>query len=158
MFLVLPIGRLRPFVRGVYLSLWVPIIGFTHLGLLVPCIWFWGVVHGALFIIFSAVLTSFYLGLALFLIAGIPFANPFKPSMGSIMGVLMFVGLVAAILVGGIQWLVFHSTLLVCGATILFAILACVAVHFGLNEVEKETRDNLKILGFGPQQMFKELE
>ena len=103
-------------------------------------------------------MTSFYLGLALFLIAGIPFANLFKPSMGSIMGVLMLVGLGAAVLMGGIQWLVSHSILLVCGATILFAILACLVVHFGLNKVEEEIRDNLKILGFGPQQMFKELE
>ena len=158
MFIPLPLGPVRAFVRGIYLSLWMPFVGATHLCLLGPCIWFWGLAHGVLFIIFSGALVSFYLGLTLFIVDGLPFANVFKTSMGSTMPLVMLIGLIPVFLFGIIQWLVFRSVPLVLSATVLLAILAFVIAHFSLGKLEREISANLQLLGLGPQHMFKELE
>lgn len=158
MFVSLPLGPARALVRGIYVSLWMPFVGTTHLCLLFPCIWFWGLAHGVLFIIFSAALVSFYLGLTLFIVDGLPFANVFKTSMGSTMPIVMLIGLIPVFLFGIIQWLVFRSVPLVLGATVLLAILAFVLSHFSLGKLEREISANLQLLGLGPQHMFKELE
>jgi hypothetical protein len=111
-----------------------------------------------LFIIFSGALVSFYLGLTLFIVDGLPFANVFKTSMGSTMPIVMLIGLIPVFLFGIIQWFVFRSVPLVLGATVLLAILAFVMAHFSLGKLEREISANLQLLGLGPQHMFKELE
>ncbi|HYK90376.1 MAG TPA: hypothetical protein VE398_16495 [Acidobacteriota bacterium] len=158
MFISLPLGPVRAFVRGIYLSLWMPFVGATHLMILCPCIWFWGLAHGVLFIIFSTALVSFYLGLTLFIVEGLPFANVFKTSMGSTTPMVILIGLIPVFLFAIIQWLVFRSMALVLGATVLMAILAFVIAHFSLGKLEKEISSNLQLLGLGPQHMFTELE
>ncbi len=153
----LPIGRLGPFVRGIYASLWLPAI-ILHLCLLVPCIWFWGAVQGLLFIGFSAALVSLYTGLAIFLIDGFPFANAFRPSMVSAMPVIFLFSAFTAVFFAAIQWFVFHYVYLVLGTAVLIGALACTVAHFSLGKLENKIRVNLTLLGLGPAQMFKELE
>jgi hypothetical protein len=156
-FVGLPIGRLRPFVRGLYASLWVPVL-ILHLCLTVPCIWYWRAGEGLLFNAFSLSLVSVYIGLALLLIDGFPFANIFKPSTMSAMPVIFLIGFIAAFLFALIQWFVFHNTSLVLAATLILAASAYAIAHLSLGKLEGKIRVNLTILGFGPSEMFKEIE
>src|SRR5258707_15580453 len=64
-FLLAPSGAVAGFARGVYGLLWISVIGIPHAILLAPLFWFWGRLHGALFVAFSASLASIYLGMEL---------------------------------------------------------------------------------------------
>jgi hypothetical protein len=156
-FINLPIGRLRPFVRGIYSSLWMP-VAILHLCLLSPCIWFWGVVHGVLYICFSVALVSIYASLAILLIDGLPFANAFKPSMAKAMPLIYLAAAIPILFFAVIQWLVFYSALMVLVMAAAMALLAFVIAHFSLGRLEEKARINLTQLGFLPTEMFKELE
>jgi hypothetical protein len=151
----LPIERLRPFVRGVYLSLWMPIVGVTHLCLLIPCAWYWGAADALLFVFYSAALVSLYLSLMLLSVDGLPFANRFKSSD---MLITVIGAIVLSIVFGGISWLIFRSVALVFEATIVLAVLAFVAAHLSLGKLEKTIRANLQLLGRAPQTILKEPE
>jgi len=156
-FVNLPIGRLRPFVRGIYVSLWLPVT-ILHLLLLVPCIWFWGVAHGVLFIFFSVALVSIYAGLGMLLVDGFPFANAFKPSMAKAMPLIYLAAAIPILFFAAVQWLVFHNALLVLASATVLALLAFAIAHFSLGRLENTVRVNLTQLGFLPTEMFKELE
>ena len=156
MFVPLPIGRLRPFVRGMYLSLCLP-IGVIHLLLLGPCIWIWGLAWGTLFIGFSAVLVAFYLSLALLLVDGFPFATAFRPSAGAEFPVILLLGMIPVGIFAVIQWIIFHKALLVLVAVIVLAFLSLVTTHFRLGNLEKKVHAQLKLLGIGSPAMFKEV-
>jgi hypothetical protein len=156
-FLNLPVGRLRPFVRGIYSSLWM-ILAVSNLCLLCPCIWFWGVVQGVLFICFSTALDSIYAGLAILLIGGLPFANALKPNMLSSMPFIYPAAVIPIFIFAMIQWLVFQNHFLVLAAAILLALLAFAITHFSLGRLENKVRVNLTMLGFVPTELFKELE
>jgi hypothetical protein len=156
-FINLPIGRLRPFVRGIYSSFWMP-LAIVHLCLLIPCIGFWGVTHAVLYIFFSAALVSVYAALALLFIDGVPFANAFKPSMTKAMPLVFLAAALPMFFFAVIQWLVFYNTLLVLAMATALVLLACVIGHFSLGRLESKVRINLTMLGFVPTEMFKELE
>jgi hypothetical protein len=156
-FVNLPIARLRPFVRGIYSSLWMP-LAILHLFLLVPCVWFWGVIQGVLFICFSVALISVYAGLAILLVEGFPFGNAFKPSMAKAMPLIYLASAIPILFFAAIQWLVFHSPFLVFMSATVLALLAYAIAHFSLGRLENTVRVNLTQLGFLPTEMFKELE
>jgi hypothetical protein len=156
-FVNLPIGRLRPFVRGIYAFLWMP-LAILHLFLLVPCIFFWGAIGGMLFICFSMALISIYAGLAILLIDGFPFANAFKPGMTNAIPLIYLAAAVPIFFFAAIQWLVFQSALLVLVSTVVLALLGYAIAHFSLGRLENTVRVNLTQLGFLPTEMFKELE
>jgi hypothetical protein len=156
-FINLPIGRLRPFVRGIFSSLWMP-VAILHLCLLGPCIWFWGIAHGLLYIGFSVALVSIYASLAILLIDGLPFANAFKPSMANALPLIYLAAAIPILFFAVIQWLVFYSALMVLVMAAAMALLAFVIAHFSLGRLEEKARTNLKQLGFLPTEMFKELE
>jgi hypothetical protein len=129
-----------------------------HLFLLVPCIWFWGVLQGVLFISFSVALISIYAGLAILLIEGFPFANVFKPSVGKALPLIYLAAAFPILFFAAIQWLVFHSAFLVLASAMALALLAFAITHFSLGRLEHTIRVNLRQLGFLPTEMFKELE
>jgi hypothetical protein len=156
-FINLPIGRLRPFVRGIYSSLWMP-VAILHLCLLGPCVWFWGIAHGVLYICFSVALVSVYASLAILLIDGLPFANAFKPSMAKALPLIYLAAAIPILFFAVIQWLVFYSALIVLVMAAAMALLAFVIAHFSLGRLEEKARINLTQLGFLPTELFKELE
>ncbi len=157
-FTILPMGRLKPFIRGIYLSVWIPVVGITHLCLLGPCIWFWGVTQAALFIGYSASVASFYLSLALFLVDGLPFVEAFAPHKAESMKLASLGGVLCAVVLGGLQWILFHSMWLVAGAACIFVLLAFAIGRAGRIRLEKEMGANLQRLSLGPQQIFRDLE
>jgi hypothetical protein len=156
-FVNLPIGRLGPFVRGIYASLWMPAAA-VNLCLLIPCMWFWGVTQAALFVAFSTALVSIYVSLAILFIDGVPFANAFKPTMATGMPMVYLGAALPIFFFVVIQWFVFHSALLVLAMSFAMALLAFVIAHFTLERLEAKTRTNLTQLGFLPTEMFKELD
>ncbi len=157
-FITLPLRNLRPFVKGVYLSLWIHIVALPHFFLLGPCIWFWGMVHGMIYVAFSASLASLYLGMAFFFIEGFPFANPFKPSMGTVMNIPILTVMVLAVILVGLQWFLFINPLLVLGAALASTVLALIIAPISLRNLEKKAGKNLELLRLSPQKIFREAE
>ncbi len=157
-FTILPMGKVQPFIRGIWLSLWIPVVAITHLCLLGPCIWFWGVTQAVLFIMYSAAVVSFYLSLALFLVEGLPFTEAFAPQKSSSLQLGTLGGLLLAVIMGGIQWVLFHSMWLVPGAACVFIVLAFVVGRAGRIRLEREITMDLQRLSLAPQRIFKDLE
>ncbi len=155
---ILPFDRLRPFVRGVFLSLWIPIVGVIHLCLLIPCILFWGAAHGLLFVLFSLALTTLFLTVAFLLVDGLPFSATFKPGQGEDSRIAMILGPILAGIIGVVQWLVFHSVPLVVAETTVLLVLAALVAHAGFSKLEREIRTQLEQLRLGPQHLFQEVE
>lgn len=62
------------------------------------------------------------------------------------------------ILFAGIEFILFHNALIVLTAAIILTTLACAVAHFSLRKLESRIRISLQMLGFGPTNMFKELE
>jgi hypothetical protein len=156
-FAALPFGSLRPFLRGIFASLWIPAL-VMHLFLMGPCMFFWGVAEGFLFTAFSMALVSFYVSMTIFFIDGFPFTGAFMPWVAKSLNAVYLGMLVPILVIGGIQWLCFRSAFLVVAATIILAALAYATAHFSLAKLESRIRVNLKMLGFGPSAMFKQLE
>jgi hypothetical protein len=156
-FVHLPIGQLRPFVRGIYSSLLVPVV-ILHIVLLGPCAWFWGLMQGVLFIGFSLALVSVYTALAILFVDGLPFANAFKPSMAKAIPLVYLAAALPIFFFATIQWIVFHNALLVLAVAIGLALLAYGIAYLSLARLENKIRINLTMLGFAPTEMFKELE
>jgi hypothetical protein len=65
--------------------------------------------------------------------------------------------LTLALLLGGIQWLVFRNEWLVLWTTLALALLAAVLTHFSLGKLEKAVATSLELLRFGPQHLFREI-
>ena len=156
-FTTLPMDRLRPYARGVYLALWLPLVCLPHLVLLGPCIWFYGAAQGALFVGFSAALVSTYLGMWFLAVGGLPFASAFSPSRAEFMRYGMLILVALAFVFSAIQWLVFRSLVLVPAAALVLALAAVVLARAGFGKLEKEIRSDVELLRLGPQRLFKEV-
>jgi hypothetical protein len=157
-FTTLPLKNLRPFARGVYLSLWTCFVGIPHLCLLGPCIWFWGLSHGALYIAYSAILVSCYLALASLFMQGFPFINPFKPYAAAEMQIPLIGASILAVVLGAIQWFLFRNPSLVMAATAVLAVIAMIVTPLSLKNLEQKLQKSLHLLNLSPQTVFKEVE
>jgi hypothetical protein len=108
-FLTAPLEGIHSFVRGVFWSLWIPFSASSML--LVPLyVWTWGMSDALIFVIYSLAVGSFYVSVALFLVDGLPFANPPKQTGGFLAAPLVFAAFaVAAVIIGLQLWFVFDS-------------------------------------------------
>jgi hypothetical protein len=152
---VVPIGRLRPFARGIYLSLWLP-VALIHILMLGPCIWFWGVGPAALFVLFGVAMVSIYVSAAAFVVSSVPFTQAFVPGKTNATLPLLL-GFFMALILGVLQWLVFHSMALVLSVTPALIVASCVIGFFSLRRLEQHIRTELQLLALPPQQIFKTL-
>ncbi len=157
-FLTAPFTSLRPFARGIYLALWAPAVGLTHLLLLPVLTWYWGWRDAAIFWGFSLALVSGYLAMAVLLISGLPFSNPYKASRAALGFPIYLLGGAAAAALAGLQWLAFQVWWVAILAAIVVAVAARIIVHFTLSHLESEIRRNLRTLQIGPMRMFNEIE
>jgi hypothetical protein len=158
MFLTLPFRNPRAFARGVYLAVWLPGVGLPHLLLLLPAIWFWGWTEASLFVAFSAALASLYLSAELFLLEGLPFANPIRLSAQAILMPVMLLGGMCAAVLGFFQWLLFrrHGTAAVASAAVV--LVAFGVTRLSLGHLVSELRTNLLTLAQAPSRLFKSIE
>lgn len=157
-FLTLPFRNPRAFARGIYLAIWLPGVGVPHLILLPPAIWFWGWTDASLFVAFSASLASLYLSAELFLLEGIPFANPVRMSAQAVLMPVMLLGGMGAAVLGFFQWLLFrrHATAAVAIGAV--ALSAFVLTKVSLGHLVSELRTNLLTLAQAPSRLFKSID
>jgi hypothetical protein len=156
-FLTFPEDAIRSFVRGIFFALWLPINAVTFV--IAPVlIWRWGLADGALFTLYSLAVGSFYLSLQLFMIDGLPFANPPQSMKGSMIAPLVIAGLIGALILVGLQWLfIFQSRFVTAGAILVFSGGAYVIARTSLPYLETNVRHNLHRIGAGRTAMFKEV-
>ncbi len=158
LFLNAPLTILRPFVRGIYLALWIPAVGITHICILPPLVFYWGWRDAVLFTGFSLVIVSGYLAVEMLLVAGIPFANPYKAAKGAFSFPMLIVGGIGAAILGVLQWLVFQIWWLGAIAGLALTVVVWFTAGATMSHAEEEIRRNLRALQVGPTQMFKEIE
>lgn len=157
-FLTLPFRNMAAFTRGVYCSIWLPSIGIAHLLLIFPAIWFWGWRDALLFVTFSTAMASLYLSAELFLMDGLPFANPVRASAQAYLTPVMLVSAACAAILAFLQWLIFRSHTATIIGTVAVSLLAVLLTRFSLRHMAKEFCANLIALGLGPSRLFKPLD
>lgn len=158
-FLLAPSRAFDGFARGVYSLLWVSVIGIPHVLLAAPLIWFWGLVHAAVFLAYSLSVSSLYLGMELRLIEGVPFSHQPVASRGVyFMGIMMIGGLCMAIAVGLQYVLLFRSVAAVVIATSAIAGAAWAVTRSSLNSFAVTMRYKLGLASAEVTSMFQEVE
>jgi len=157
-FLTLPFRDMGAFARGVYCCLWLPSVGIAHLLLICPAIWFWGWRDALLFVMFSTAMASLYLSAELFLMDGLPFANPVRLSAQNLLIPVMLIGAPCAVILAFMQWLIFRSHTAAAIATVSVLLLAALVTRFSLRHLAREFRANLLALGLGPSRLFKPVD
>jgi hypothetical protein len=159
LFLTVPGGTFRGFVRGVHALLWVAVILIPNLAVLGFLAWYWGPADALLFIAFSLATASVYLALELRLIEGVPFGKPVATSQGMVLLPLMMGGgMVIAILVAVQHFLLFHSRPLVLAATLLAAAAAWFLTRGSLHTFEVSIRYHLGLVSQESTMLYKEID
>jgi ABC-2 type transport system permease protein len=159
MFLTIPEDSLRKFARGIFWTLWLPVSVLAIL--FVPfTAWRWGIADSFLFAAYSIAVGSFYLSIELFLIDGLPFANPPEGMRGSMAAPLVILGIVGALVLVGLQWLfIFQSRFVTAGAVLVFGGAAYLIAQISLRYLQTNILHNLYVIasGRGSTAMFKEV-
>ena len=92
------------------------------------------------------------------LVAGLPFANPFKASRAALSLPVMLLGGMAAGILVALQWLVFQVRWLAVAAALIMSLATWVIARGTLGHLEVEIRQNLRTLRMGTTQMFQEID
>lgn len=141
---VVPDDRLRPFARGVHAALWVLVVVLPSAFWLPVLAWSWGMVDAVVFFAYCLAVASFYLGVGLRLIAGVPFGSQMGPARNTLaMGALLVLGIAVAVAVG-IQYVLFRWVAAVIGMTIAVAVGAGFLTSITLDDFAKRMRDSLQ--------------
>jgi hypothetical protein len=94
----------------------------------------------------------------MFLIDGLPFANPPEAMKGSMTAPLVIAALLGAFVIVGLQWLfIFRSKALVAGAVLVFAGAAYAIAQTSMRYLETNVMHNLHVIAAGRKAMFKEV-
>jgi hypothetical protein len=158
-FLLAPSRAFDSFACGVYGLLWFAMIAVPHLLLAAPLMWFWGVAHAAAFLGYSMAAGSFYLGLELRLIDGVPFTKQPVTSRGVyFMGIMVVGGMMMAIAVAVQYFLLFHSMTAVVAAMMVIATAAWAITRASLTSLAVTMRYNLGLESAEVPSMFQEVE
>jgi hypothetical protein len=158
-YLTTPIASLRSFARGIYFALWVPAAGVIHIVMLPFLIRFWGWKEAVLLAGFSLILVSFYLGIEISLIAGLPFSSPIDESRAMLSAVyIQMCWLGSLIFPTTLQWGLFQFYWVALLSAIVLAVLTWIVLHWNLGGLEQEMRWRLHKLKMGPNLIFKQIE
>ena len=120
--------------------------------------WFWPMGHAFLFVSFSTVVASLYMGVGLRLIDGVPFGKQAAPTRGAAEFVLMMVYLMAAGIAVGIQYLVFRSTVAVVLVTLIVGAGARFLTRAVLDDYAARIRLQLQRAASGSVPLYREVE
>jgi hypothetical protein len=139
-----PMKDLKAYTKGVFVVLWIPTAGLSHIILLPFLVWFWGWKEGLLVTGFSLIVVSLYLVFEITLIAGLPFANPteeFKAVSNTTR--YQFCGLMSLMIPSSLQWSIFQIRWLTLTIGTSLIILTIIIVRWSLGEFESEISWNL---------------
>jgi hypothetical protein len=158
LFLLAPARAFRPFARGVHAALWTGGVLVPHALALAGLAWAWGIGHAALFVAYSAAVTSFYLSLTLRRIDGVPFTKQVDPAQGAtLMPLIMAAGIAAAAAVGLQYFVVFRSPAVVAAATAAIGAAAHFLTRAAIGALETSMRYNLALVSTEAGNLYKEV-
>lgn len=143
LFTTMPRHFVDPFAQGVTIFLLSFVVGLPHLASLLTFVWFWPFIDLALFVTFSALVTSIYLLIGLGYIEGIPFGRQYDPEkiMLSFFFFLIWgLGMAATF---GIQLLLFLSYYAVIGAILVLSITAIILAKSSLSQFATDIKVHL---------------
>jgi hypothetical protein len=158
-FQLVPAGAFERFAQGVFAVLWARFIMVPHLFLLALITWFWGIRYAAWFLAYSLAVASFYLGLELRLIQGVPFSKQPQVSQGAMMFPIMFIGGLGAALVVALQhFFLFHSPARALAATAIVAAGAYFLTRSSLRSLSSSMRFNLGLVSGESSFLYKAID
>ena len=159
LFLLVPAGAFERFAQGVFAVLWLKFIMVPHLFLLALLTWFWGTGYAALFIAYSLAVASFYLGLELRLIEGVPFSKQPQVSQSAMMFPIIFIGGLGAALAVALQYFfLFHSLTRALTGTVIVAAGAYFLTCSSLRSLSSSMRYNLGVLSGESSFLYKAID
>jgi len=157
-FLLASAGALERFAHGVFGLLWIGFVVVPHLLAFAFLASLWGAGSTAVFIAYSLAVASFYLGLTLRLIEGVPFTRQPQVS-GNYMMLPML--LAASVVIAGAvalqYFFVFRSTLAVLAATALIAVAAWFLARISLRRLAETMRFTLGIVSGESKFLYQEI-
>ena len=157
-FFTAPDSSVRPFAGGIHAALWLLLAALPNLLLLALLVWFWPVPHAILFVAFSTVAASAYLGVGVRLIKGMPFGKQAAPSRSAAELVRMMIFLLAAGIAVGIQYLLFRSTVAVALVTLIVGAGARFLTRAVLDDFAARIRLQLQRAASGSVLLYREVE
>jgi hypothetical protein len=157
-FQLAPASAMAPLARGVYALLWIELIVMPHLVLLPFLAWRWAIWKAALFAAYSLAAGSFYIGLELRLIDGLPFSRQMNPAAGAaLLPVMLIGGAAIAVAVLAQYALIFRSPAAVGAATAAIAAGAYFVTRSSLRAFEGSIRYNLSLISVETTALYKEV-
>jgi hypothetical protein len=155
-FVITPAIGLRGFVRGIYWSLWLPLLALPFVAVMVVVSPYWGVLDAALFAGYGLAVASFLLALQLLLVEALPFTSaPSAERSAAIVSFIVFVP-VAALIAWVLQaYFIFRSRLTTAIAALALAWAAKVTAEYTLRLLDIKARHALARQGGGPPGMFE---
>jgi hypothetical protein len=157
-FQLVPAGAWERFARGVFAVLWVRFTVVPHLFFLALLTWFWGIRYAALFLAYSLAVASFYLGLELRLIEGVPFTKQPVVSQGFMLLPVMVIGGLGAGLAVALQhFFLFHSPASVLAATAIVAAAAYFLTRSSLRSLSSSMRFSLGLVSGESSFLYEEI-
>jgi hypothetical protein len=112
-----------------------------------------------LFAGYCVAIGSLYLSVELFLLDGLPFANPPRQGAGMLAAPLILAAFIGALIIGGLQWLfIFKSRLVTAGAALAFGGGAYLIAKVSLGNLQTNVVHNLHVIASGRSSMFKEVD
>jgi hypothetical protein len=157
-FLLAPAGALKRFARGVVGLLWMGLVVVPNLFVLVFLVWLWGAVSAVIFVAYSLAVASFYLGLMLRLIEGVPFTRQPQVSGNYMMlPMLMAASVVMAGAVALQYFFVFRSVAAVLATTAGVAAAAWFLTRSSLDRLAGTMRYTLGLVSGESSFLYKEI-
>jgi hypothetical protein len=158
-FLLVPAGAWERFARGVFAVLWVRFIMVPHLFFLALLTWFWGIRYAALFVAYSLAVASFYLGLELRLMEGVPFSKQPEVSQSAMLLPFLIMGGMGAALAVAVQhFVLFHSPTSALTATAIVVAGTYFLTRSSLRSLSSSMRFNLGLVSGESSFLYKPIE
>jgi hypothetical protein len=158
-FLLVPAGAWERFAHGVFAVLWVKFIMVPHLFFLAILTLFWGIQYAAMFVAYSLAVASFYLGLELRLIEGVPFSKQPEVSQSATLIPMMVIGGLGAALAVALQhFFLFHSPASALAATAIVAAGAYILTCSSLRSVSSSMRFTLGMVTGESSFLYKPID
>ncbi len=131
-FAIAPDSAWGPFARGIHATLWLLLVVAPHAGWLLLLAWSWGTRDAVLFIAFSAAVATFYLGVGLRLIDGVPFGKQTPPTRSAKLMMVMLGYMIAMVVATAIQYMLFRSVAAVVVVTLVVGLGAYLVTRWTL--------------------------
>jgi hypothetical protein len=157
-FLTAPLDGIRSFARGIFWSVWLLMAALP--AVIFPwCAWVWGVADGLLFSAYSFAIVTLYAAVEIFLVDGLPFANPPRKGSGFLAAPLVIGAMLGAAILVVLQWLfIFQLRFVTLGATVVVALTGYLVARVSLRNLETNVLHNLHVIASGRTAMFEEVE